>query len=1221
MSQDQVANLMDLEDKFRHIRTQINSKLENQKHVAIILEAVDENIREQQKETKIEVIFNSSAVTNYLLSFLSILDQAVDQETREIKDLQLATSALYLLDIIFQYTPKKLLRSKFVDLLTKIAPCITDENSEAPIIRSAIGCLESLLVAQDNKTWVNKEQLNINPMRGLNAILELSLDGRPKIRKRSLDALHKILSNPPPPMTEHIISKPIADYSINALVTIVEENEKTQSKETSAMQIHICKLYSTIISTNQWPTSKLDNLIGLLLEVVKKNNGDTFLVSNVFQVFDSIFANENIDKVKLNAAMASILKLKPSIKDTIVATSWIGVIQKGCITLSKVSQEDFFYVELANVFRLMSEYLSSETASVNGKAATCLISIVNFGIQQSFLIDEAQDEMKIDQTVGSLANIIQDFLSSIRFSHSLPHVLHIATALISKLSLKSAPAFLPCLEIVGKWRSDENNSNQYVSECEQFIGASIQSLGPEKVLKVLPLNLGENANPNDHGRAWLLPLIRDNTKYAELATFIREFIPLITFFESKCEKLPEESIELRLFQTVVDQLWSTLPHFCWLPKDLTQSFSNEFASELSSFLYSKVDLRNTICHALRNIVTSNQEPVVDLVYKEDFFPEEVLASNLQYFSQTKAANILSVLFNVFAQTTATKRGFLLETIECYLKITSAEDLTKTFNNVCAMLKDALEKEDPNSSKRHDESKVSATLLDLVVTMAKYVPPASYDALFAIFNTTVASKDPLIQKRSYRIMSKLSELSSGTESISSYIGDIENVMFSQQTNCLTSARASRLSALKTVVELLPLQDLHFIVNVAPEVILCTRDVNEKTRETAFQILILMAKAMQASGSVIDLSKVASIPSDEKVPGDLMEFFKIIAAGMIGESQHMVTATITAYSCLVFEFKDVIDKNMLWEIYDTVELYLTSNSREIVKSAIGFTKVVVLTFPADEVREKVPQLLPKLLRWSHEHTGHFKSKIKHIIERLVRRFGEEFMEQIFPEEDRKLLSNIKKQRNRNKKKGVADEEEEEKDSKTAEAPVSTKGSRFMSAFDDVMYSDSDSDDDGEFQEFDEEGNKKKNKKSQQYIMENKENPLDLLDAKTLSHISSSRPKKYDSKRASKKEDYYQKDADGKLILNDGQTNKDEDDPLSSLTSGVNAYLEAVKQGPIRGQKNRLKFKKTKNNEADDFSDDEGSGKKPEPFAKKSNDFARRGGRVGKKPQNKFKARRKL
>ncbi|KAH3902963.1 related to Ribosomal RNA-processing protein 12 [Saccharomycodes ludwigii] len=1223
MDEDQAAHLLELEERLSKIRSQINSKLDNQRHIAIILSAVEENLVEQDASIDKNIV-------NYIISFLSVLDQSVDNETREIKDLTMATSSIYLLDLIFQYTPKSLLQNKFPELLTKIAPCITDPTSQAPLIRSAIGCLESLLIAQDSSSWINRDNLKITPIRGLNGVLELCLDPRPKIRKRSLDTLSKILLNPPPsPSREHIASQFVADYAIKVLVTSIE-NSNNPSDNT--LFIHVLKMFQVICSTNQWPTSKLEKLCDLLLEIVKNantsssnssENGTNFVINAVFQVFDSLFNNNTISDDKLVAIINAISSLKPSKNDPVLVKSWVSIVTKSMESLSRVNGVQLFKIELLNFFQLMSAYLDSNSQQVVNISGQSLITIINI-IDQKVLIGE-DDEDEIDSIIQQVAKFTTTWISSIKYSHALGTILQIITQLFHKFSLKSSPSLIPVLKTVGAWRSNEKEQIEYIGECERVIGAAIGAIGPEEVLKVLPLNVGPQAKPDDIGRAWLLPLIRDNTRYSKLSMFFDEFMPIIQFFDKKSNNLPKESVELKIFQTVVDQLWSTLPSFCWLPQDLLTAFTNEVASDLCSTLYSNVELRTVICHALKNLAISNQEDVPDLIYKDTFFPPEVLTSNLDYLRETKCTNLLSVLFNVFSQTALTKRGFILDTIEIFLKISKPEDLMSTFNNICTMLKDALDKE--TKSANNSESKVSVTLLDLIVAMPKYLPPQSYGALFNIFNTTVSFKDALIQKRSYKIISKLSELDSGLDAISQYMNEIETIMINQSENCINSARSSRLQALKTIIGLLPPDHLYFIVVCAPEVILSTRDVNERTRELAFGTLILMAKKMMtAKDGVIDLGRVASIDSEDKIPSSLAEFFKIISAGLISDSQHMVSATITSYACLVFEFKEQLDFDSLWNIYDTIELYLTSNSREIVKSAIGFIKVVVLSFPVESVRDKIPSLLPKLLRWSHEHTGHFKSKIKNIIERLVRRFGEDFMEGIFPEEDKKLFSNIKKQRNRNNKKKITEEEDNDAGTKNDQQKQNNMGTfnnstRFMSAFDEVVYaSDTEENADG-VTEFDEEGNIKRKpgrQKNAQYIVENKENPLDLLDTSTLTHITSSRPKKFNEKSHSsrKRNDGYEYDVEGKIIINTDESNSknkdtNDDDPLKEINSGINAYLEAVKNGPIRGQKNKLKFKK-RSTDNDEFSDDEkmpASSRKPISFKNK----------IGKKKN--FKSRRKL
>lgn len=56
---------------------------------------------------------------------------------------------------------------------------------------------------------------------------------------------------------------------------------------------------------------------------------------------------------------------------------------------------------------------------------------------------------------------------------------------------------------------------------------------------------------------------------------------------------------------------------------------------------------------------------------------------------------------------------------------------------------------------------------------------------------------------------------------------------------------------------------------------------------------------------------------------------------------------------------------------------------------------------------------MMNQSKSEKAHFKSKIRHILERLVRKFGYAEIEEYIPEADRKLINNIKKRKERSKK----------------------------------------------------------------------------------------------------------------------------------------------------------------------------------------------------------------
>ncbi|SGZ57106.1 CIC11C00000001686 [Sungouiella intermedia] len=1188
-------DVFDMEDKLAKIRSQVTSKLDNQRNLALILNAVEENINEQN---------NEKTPVAYFVSFLALLEQSVGDNG--VSDGKVAAAAAYFLDLVLPFTPAPLLKQKFGQILTRLAPVLTSPDAEAALVRSSVGSLESLLLAQDNQQWSSTG--NVSPRRALVGMLELSFDPRPKVRKRAQEAVHKILANPPPsPSPVHIAAVLCGELSLKRLVMLIENAPKSKkhsnNKESVSAIIHALQLISAITSANSWPPSQVEALCDVLLDVSRTS--DQYLVGAAFSAFDGLFSSmsNDIDVEKFTRVLDIIFELKPPVDDAHLAASWLAVVANGIQSFAKLLPKTCL-AKIQSIFPIVSEFLISDSKDIYVSASQCLIAIVSESIPDDYLLQPsatngvtAEIYEEVDEVITYIAEFIEKELLSIKFQHATKEILELITASVLKFRKRSNPDFLNILESVGQWRSNEESNFPYNKEAEDMIAACISTMGPEAVLGSLPLNL-TGSNKNEPGRAWMLPILRDNVRFASLGYYKQNILPLVTFFGEKIEASSnKESMHIKIFETIVDQIWSLFPHFADLPTDLISAFSDDFAASLADLLYSKVELRVTICHALRLMVESNlaysQGALSDDLMIQEDFPFSECEKNLAYLA-TKSSNILSVLFNVFSSTMPESRGFVLETIDTYLQIIPDADLEVTFNKVCGLLKKAMDDEAAENEKpRKDQPpKLSVTMMDLVVAMAKYVPSSSYNALLSIFSTTVnLQNDALMQKRSYRIINKLNESERGQHIISQFIAELEKVFVDTIGTTHTSARASRLAALEVVVNMLPSTDLHFIPSILQEVIMSTKDVNERSREASYSLLIQIGHKM-AQGGVIENSKVAGFDANaEATEASLTEYFTMVSAGLAAQSQHMISATITAISCLVYEFKDQMPQELLIEIASTVELFLTHNSREIAKSAIGFVKVEVLSLPEDLVRANLKELLTKLMKWSHEHKGHFKSKVKHIVERLIRKFGIEAVEEAIPEEDKKLVANIKKTRARAKKKEAAAEESDNK-----------QGKKFMSAYEEAVY-DSESDDSGDEQE-DQNKKSRRGKGADRYILDTGDEPLNLLDRQTLTHISSSKPKKFtksDMKEAKMKM------KDGKIVVRE-----DDDEDLLSKGSGIDAYLDAVKQAPVRGQKNKLKFKKTKDEE--DWSDSEDE--KPRKLKSKADKRSR-----VTKPKQKFKARKKL
>jgi ribosomal RNA-processing protein 12 len=492
---------------------------------------------------------------------------------------------------------------------------------------------------------------------------------------------------------------------------------------------------------------------------------------------------------------------------------------------------------------------------------------------------------------------------------------------------------------------------------------------------------------------------------------------------------------------------------------------------------------------------------------------------------------------------------------------------------------------------------SHTLIDLVIAMSIYLPRSSFASLFALAAAILNGQttDQQLIKKAYKLIPRLATTETGRTALLERSAELQALMLATADKTPASARRDRSLAIFELITYLPTSDLHFIPSILSEVVLGCKESNEKARTASFDLLIHLAKRTIDSdrnppGTKIRNSLVPHMPNDAPdAPATIEEFFTMVSAGLAGSSPHMVAASVTALSRLFFDFHTQLEPSVRIDLVQTVELFLTSNNREIVRSVLGFVKVAVVVLPDDVLRPRLNTLVPNLMVWNKEHKGRLRSKVKGILDRLIRRFGAPLIEGLVGEADRKLVVNIRKQRERRKRKnkegeGAGDEDEEED-----EAADNAGKAAYSNAFDKAVYDSdfSDSDDDASEIEVDEQGNThvrgrkgKKGKQNEQYIreMSPEDNPLDLLAPDALASISTTKPsvRFLNTGPGSRKKHAAKFGPDGRLLIGD-EENDDVDmsgapgGDAAPGESGINAYLAAV-SGPDairRGQKGRLKM----------------------------------------------------
>lgn len=544
---------------------------------------------------------------------------------------------------------------------------------------------------------------------------------------------------------------------------------------------------------------------------------------------------------------------------------------------------------------------------------------------------------------------------------------------------------------------------------------------------------------------------------------------------------------------------------------------------------------------------------------------------------------------------------------------------ETFERVATSLEAALPEAGPQTQadkQKQDKTQskmppMSHTLMDLIITISLYLPRESYTALFKMASVLInKNDDPQLQKKAYKLIPRLAESETGKEALRIRNDELQQLLLQSAEHASKPARRDRLLALSQVIESLPQTDLHFIVSVLSEVVISAKETNEKAREAAFDLLVAMGEKMAQGGTVLQ-SKVPNMPADAPpVEASLEEYFTMVSAGLAATTPHMVSASITAVTRILYEFHTRISADTTKNLIEVMEIFLQNPNREIVRSVLGFVKVEVISLPESLVKPRLNTLLANLMVWSHEHKAHFKAKVKHIVERMIRKFGVENVERACPPEDRKLITNIRKTREHAKKKKVQGEEggEEQQDK--------PKG-KFESEYDQAVYGseseDSGGDSEDEFIKSQSRQQNGRTKGGDTYIVEDEDEPLDLLSKRALGNISTTKPLR--KREVPQKKTQVRRNEDGKLILGDsddeagtkkkaskhasapaeedGDVLMDVDQDGVSLEAGINAYVDAIRgrDSAQRGQKGKLKFsnKKRQDEDAMEVDDEEKDSRK--------------------------------
>uniref|UniRef100_A0A8C6KM26 Ribosomal RNA processing 12 homolog n=1 Tax=Nothobranchius furzeri TaxID=105023 RepID=A0A8C6KM26_NOTFU len=1080
---------------FRKVQRFWESNSAAHKEICAVLAAVTEVIRSQGgKETE----------TEYFAALMTTLEVVESAESQ--------AAVAYLLNLVMKRVPAPVLKNKFSDtakaLMDVMSKQATSDTSSA--LRWILSCLATLLRKQDVSVWSYPSTLQT-----YHGLLSFTVHSRPKVRKAAQQGVCSILRG-----SDFLFADGAPAHHPAAATTAkfcIKEVEQAGGSKEDTTTLHVLGLLKELMGT--FPLGVVKSCCETLLRVMTLSH--VLVTACAMQAFHSLFSgkpNPSSLSAELNAQIITALyDYLPSENDLQPLLAWLTVMEKAHVHLANL-QSSLSLGHLPRLFSTAMSCLLSPHTQVVSTATNTMKTLLTECVAPHM---EEIGTIAVATTAGNPSyinktfRVVEDGLSY-RFHASWPFVLQILGCFYRVAGKQAHSIMTKSLQSLADLRSTPQFP--YSGELDLAVGAAVESMGPEVVLSAVPLNITGINDDLEFPRSWLIPVIRDHVKSTRLGFFTSYFLPLASTLKQRAEELEQtgKKLEAKVYQTLQLQIWTMLPGFCTCPVDLLASFKG-IARTLGMAINERPDLRLTVCQALRTLINKSCST-------------EEEKAEMGRFSK----NFLPILFNVYSQPPAegesgTYRMAVLDTIKVYLSITETQ-------LICTFLQKASERLTSTESTEF----IRLSVMDLVVAMAPFVDEANMTKTFELIRPYLEVKEPGMQKKAYRVLEEMcgAEREECRSFVVSNLETLKLVLLDTLKNASSPAKRPRLKCLVHIVKRLNEEHKDFIAALLPEVIICTKEVSVGARKNAYSLLVEMGNAfVRFCGN----SKEA-----------MEQYLVLVYAGLTG-SVTMITCTVLALTRLVFEYKDAIEVSILEQLLHNVCVLLASRTREIVKAALGFIKVVLFIMDPKTLATHVTVMMEGIGSIKDDVRRHFRTKLKNIFTKFIRKFGFELVKSMLPAEHHKVLSNIRKAEARSKRRKQAAEEHGESESEE-EAPKA-KGE---SIEDILAESDSDlSEDEGKPQK-----KAGKREKGKAWLKEGEEDdPLNFLDPKVSQRVLATNP---ELRKTSKVEHGFKVTSDGRLIIRED----DEEDVKHQKGDEMKDILEEAGVKSKKSQKRTFK-----------------------------------------------------
>ncbi|KAG2153747.1 armadillo-type protein [Suillus bovinus] len=1169
-----------MEEALAKIRPHTTSNLAHQKAPANLLQALESTFQEKHTDR---------TPTAYFAALITTLDGSIQKKETSLGDGDVLPAELYLLALVAPFVPPPVIQTNLNTLLSLTAPLFPALMAHAPPLRSQLTLYNAVFKALD------KSQLDVSAVRqSFASILQLCLDPRPKVRKKAADIVKDVLSFPPSPLIRHPYAQRVAEWAHIALQqassgALPKSKSSGKGSDTSAAEtaIHLLAFLRPVLPN--LPIDAIPPITTTLLTLPRL--GNPYLSQAAYSILSDLFTASTTTGTasaieQIPAVLNAVLESPPTKADNSISPSWIRVLGDAMFAYH-VADASACAAELNKVWKTVWSYFETKNPQTR-KAVAESLALLTRCITSSIVKNSISDGEAGKSPLRSIISQMTKALDSLSFASAMQELLSVISALVSNLGVRVDPAksttatealLMPLVSKIADLRIQKGFEHKEAAD--DVLSTAMRVVGPAVLLEAIPLNLEpSDREAGKEPRAFLLPML-NQPHPSLLGHFVSYFVPMSERMFNLQQKADSEGrqSEAKVWSVLVAQIWTGFAGYCHAPPDIKTALTPAFSQLLSQLLYTQPDLRPPVLKGLKVLIESNKTIAsqVDTDMEESSRTDNAItpeqASENLTFLKTQVESWFAVFFNVFGSVDRDNRGMVGDVIGVWAGLAEKQDIAKAYRKVVDLFRQSLQ--------QLDNGNTTAMMQDLLILLLPFLDAQDVAALFStcLAQEVLCHKDNGVQKRGYKILAKLLEHGKVEEDPLQTFQRLEEL----SVGLSPAAKKDRFTLLSLLILRIPSESLHVIPSLIPEAVLGTKEPSEKARLAAFELIVAMGQKM-SHGGIVKRSMVDGMDEDgAEAQASINEYMTMVAGGLAGASPHMISATVTAISRLVFEFRDSIDTQMQTEIFTTLLVFLSSTNREIIKSTLGYIKLAIHTLPVELLRPHIKQLVPALLGWSHDHKNHFKTKVRHIFERMIRRFGWNDVYQAAGEDQAaKVLVNIKKRKERAKRKKAQEDDDEEEEATKGKVPTGD-------AFEDVLYgSESELGDSDEDEQASRPmaGPKRKGIEQGVRLRVDDDEPMDLLQgvASRLTNAQANRRRKPGQDAG-----HFKTDTDtGKIVINEDE---ESDIEISSRKAAKDvagsAYKESMTSmdGFTRGPNGRIKFNKdTKKRRRENKDEDE-------------------------------------